>query len=195
MTVSAEQTIEPTTKAQVNGLGPSRIFGWVLGALSVLNLVEDLNLARIVGFVEQWLAAYAAMIRAITGFVFGWISFGWVSLSESEAHMLVVASVFAAAFARAYARPQISTKLDAFVLPAMYSGLMVLILVLIPALLLPGDAGVNGAGIGLALILSVSFLTSRAPGERIPPARAVLSELVGVVGVAAILVAASYALR
>lgn len=195
MTVSSEQTTEPAPKVQANGLGPSRIFGWVLGALSVLNLVEDLNLARIAGFVEQWLAAYAAMVRAITGFVFGWISFGWVSLSEPEAHVLLVASVFAAAFARAYARPQIVTRLDAFVLPALYSSLMVLILVLLPALLLPGSAGLNGAGIGLALILSVSFLTSRAHGERIPPARAVWSELVGVAGVAAILIAASYALR
>lgn len=193
--MSKAQTIEQEAKASEIGGGVSRIFGWVLGALSVLNLVEDLNIARIAGFVEQWLEAYAAMIRAVTAFVFGWISFGWVSLTEPEAHILVVASVLAAAFARAYARPQVATKLDAFLLPAMYASLMTTLLVLLPALLLPGRAGYVGAGIGLALILSVSFLTGRTPEEKIPSRRAVASELVGVAGIAAILVAASYALR
>lgn len=193
--MSGEQNTETTTAAPVIQIGVSRVFGWVLGALSILNLVEDLNLARIVGFLQQWLDAYSALTRFISEVFFGWIAFGWVSLTQAEANVLIIASVIGAAFARAYARPQITSKIEAFALPAMYTAILVVLLVMLPALLLPGRAGLTGAGFGLGLILALAFLTKRRPGDRIPPATNVVQELVGVVGLAAILIAASYAFR
>lgn len=193
--MSAEQNSETKAAAPAIQVGVSRVLGWILGALSILNLVEDLNLTRIAGFLQQWLDAYSALTRFISDVLFGWIDFGWVSLSQAEANVMVLASVVSAAFSRAYARPQIASKADAIVLPAMYTAILVLIFVLLPALLLPGSLGLTGAGGGLGLILALAFLTKRQTDDRIPPAANVAQELVGVAGIAAILIAASYAIR
>lgn len=38
-----------------------RVFGWLAGSMSLLNLVEDVGLVRVLGRLEVWLAAYTRL--------------------------------------------------------------------------------------------------------------------------------------
>ena len=83
---AAENTPSPQAKPPRSKFS---IIGWVLGALSLLNLVEDLTPMKIVGKLRIWLEAYSSVIETIRFRVLGWIDFAWLNVDESEAHAIV----------------------------------------------------------------------------------------------------------
>ena len=54
----------------------ARILGWVLGAASLLNLVQDLGRMAVLGKLKIWLDAYSVFVHQATQFLFGWLDEG-----------------------------------------------------------------------------------------------------------------------
>ena len=80
---------------------PTNILGWLVGGLSLLNLIEDLTPLTLFGKLKKWIHAYVAVVDQISDILFGWVHYRWVSISALETHALVVASVLIAAYFRA----------------------------------------------------------------------------------------------
>ncbi len=75
--------------------------GWVLGALSLLNLIKDLNLVELYGKIGEWTLAYGLFVSRIGSFLFGWIDWGWIRIDALEYHMLVITVLVGSAAGRA----------------------------------------------------------------------------------------------
>jgi hypothetical protein len=82
-------------------LHPSHIFAWVTGGLSLLHLIRDLSPVELFGLVKEWGDAYALLVRHTATLLFAWVNWRWMQVSENETHVLVLAVLLGAAFARA----------------------------------------------------------------------------------------------
>jgi hypothetical protein len=179
---------------------PLRIMGWVLGGLSLLSLIEDLSPLELYGKLKLWLSAYTQFIGLISEGLFGWLEFRWISITFPESHVLVITSLFAAAFARAQGATVSKANAEhSWGQGAVEGGMFFAVFFswsLIPALIFPGWGGVVGATIG-ALIVAISVLFGTDElGQRSLGVYArsadVRRELVGVIGVFALLIALNF---
>ncbi len=84
-----------------NTLNIFSIFGWIMGGLSLLELIEDLTPLMILGKLKKWLDAYSLLVDQVGNFLFGWIEIKWISISPLENHALVLAFILSAAYFRA----------------------------------------------------------------------------------------------
>lgn len=78
-----------------------RLFGWTLGTLSVLNLIQDVRLLELRGLIRDWVGAYAQLVSTVGHFLFGWIDWQWIRIEADEHHVLVVALLLGGAISRA----------------------------------------------------------------------------------------------
>jgi len=79
-----------------------RLFGWVFGALSLLNLIKDLNFIELYGSIRDWVTAYTMLVSTVGHFLFGWIHWRWIRIDAEEHHVLVLAALIAGTVGRAY---------------------------------------------------------------------------------------------
>jgi hypothetical protein len=77
------------------------VMGWILGGLSLLNLVEDLTPLKLLGKLKKWMEAYTQFVETIGNFLFGWIDLWWMSISVQEMHALIIGQVILSAYYRA----------------------------------------------------------------------------------------------
>jgi hypothetical protein len=186
---------EEKTKGPAPAVSPFRFVGWLFSALSILELVDQLNAVHIYGLLKNWTAAYSSFVVNVKTFLFGWIHFGWMSIDKPEAHVLVICSVFAAAFFRAEFRRQRVEKdehrSDAF---AAAIGLAAgcFLFAFVPALVLPGAFGFYGAAAGLLLVILVAF-SRRTAEDNLPGPKAIAVETAGSLAIFLVLLAANYA--
>ena len=176
-------------------LSPLSLLGWVMGGLSLLNLIEELSPLKVLGKLKTWLNAYTSIVNDVGTFLFGRIDFGWIAIDELEVHVLVIATILVGAYARADIREERSkgTSLIDAIGTVFSVATIFMALVFLPALLFPSWAGLLGAAI-VAGLLFVGLLLGRQKEEVnvMPPARSFLRELIGVVAVFLILVALNY---
>ena len=77
-----------------------RILVWTLSSMSLLNLIIDFNLISLFGKFEQWIEAYGILVDGVSSFLFGWIDIAWIHLEKTEAHLLIIATLFFSAYGR-----------------------------------------------------------------------------------------------
>lgn len=77
------------------------IAGWLMGALSLLQLIDGIEAVTLVGQAKKWLHAYSSLVEKISGFLFGWMQWRWFQISEIEAHLLVLVLLLLVAVGRA----------------------------------------------------------------------------------------------
>lgn len=69
-------------------------------SISLLLLIEDVQLAKLRGLVRDWAYAYERFLGGLSDILFGWLPFD-LTVTPQEAHVLVVTSVFVGAYCRA----------------------------------------------------------------------------------------------
>ena len=84
--------------------GAASVISWILGALSLLNLIKDLTPLRLYGLLAEWVKAYSLFAETISLYVFGWLKNLGYELTEREAHVLIVCTILVAAVVRASGR-------------------------------------------------------------------------------------------
>src|SRR5687768_9995308 len=77
------------------------IAGWLMGALSLLQLIDGIEAVTLVGQAKKWVHAYSSLVAKISSFLFGWMRWRWFQISELEAHLLVLVLLLLEAIARA----------------------------------------------------------------------------------------------
>ncbi len=145
--------------------GVGNLVGWVLGAFSLLYLIDELSPARLYGALERWMDAYAALVARVSDFALGWIDFRWMDISDAESHILILASVLVSAYVRAEWRTERfnGQGVISLVFMALYFFLVyVAVFVVAPAVLLPGIFGLVGAVLGVIFIMLVYFVPDSA---------------------------------
>jgi hypothetical protein len=78
-----------------------RPFGWLIGAASILNLIQDLSLLTIKGALQSWLLAYDKVIGQTVDVVLAWLPWFGKLLTKNEAHIIILSLILASAHARA----------------------------------------------------------------------------------------------
>ena len=185
---------KPERKA-VSRLSPFSLLGWVLGGLSLLNLIEELSPLKILGKLKTWLDAYTSIVDDAGTFLFGWIDFKWIAIDQLEVHVLVIATIVASAYVRAEFSELRSQGNDPFdAIGGVLGGVIVIMwMIFLPTLLLPFWFALVGAAIMASfLFLPLLFHQDEREGSAFQLARSFLRELVGVVAVCLILVALNY---
>jgi hypothetical protein len=69
---------------------PLRVLGQIAAALSILNLMRDLQWTSLKGTLATWLDAYNHVVGGLTHVLFGWVNVSWMSVSAPESHTLVL---------------------------------------------------------------------------------------------------------
>ncbi|GAA1786471.1 hypothetical protein GCM10009682_05720 [Luedemannella flava] len=173
---------------------PFRMLGWVAGALSMVNLVRDLDWVSLRGSVDQWVDAYGRFVAAGADLLFGWIKVGWLHVSHMEAHGLVIVGLLLSTFIKAgvtetNARGQAATFGEDVVKPLGALGVPAVA----AALVLPGSWGFWVPVVGMTSFCTLAFFMGAEMGRTFKVA--VLTNLAGTLGIAALVVLLGSALR
>lgn len=154
--------------------------GWVLGGLSLLNLIEDLSPITLFGKLAKWVDAYNLLAQRVIEFLFGWIDYKWINISNLESHVLVLMFVILSArvrvdyqFERKKGKPIIFVSLVVGFLAFLH-----FLHALLPALLFPSWYGFLGALAGMCFT-SYAVLTDNIERDKTPSAVAVRNEIKG----------------
>lgn len=75
-------------------------FTWFMGAVSLLNLLGNLDIARVRSDLFLWVESYGRVVERFGAFFFGWIDFWGLGVTASEMHLLVLFGLFCGAFWR-----------------------------------------------------------------------------------------------
>ena len=102
---------EPTTRFSIN-LG--NMIGWVFGALSVVNLINDFNWIELRGKLAKWIEAYGEFVHKLNKILFGWIDFYWFEISATETHFLIVIFIVGTSTIKSARELEYVDGLDAF---------------------------------------------------------------------------------
>lgn len=172
------------------------VLGWILGAMSLLNLVQDIGVISVFGKLKAWMSAYSLFVNNAGSLLFGWINYYWFSVTVSEHHALVISWIFAAAVARAEYRvayyqcrdvcPWIRLTAKATVLLLIWGVGPLLLVIILPDFLGVIICALIYLYFAMATMVRVADDIQRASGQSIR------RELVGVVGVFLVLVALNY---
>jgi len=174
-----------------------RAFGWLIGALSLLNLIDDLSPVILYGRLDRWVKAYSEFVSDVSDFLFGWIDLWWISISETESHLIIIGMIFLMTCIRVGLKPETKNMSD-----SPYIEIAVLVIVyfssfVLPALILPGWGGSVGVVLFGYIIISMFFI--KAPKLENEDAELVLQppavyrqELIGVLAVFMIAIVLNY---
>jgi len=144
----------------------SAVFTWFTGALSLLQLIDELTPVKLLGLFEVWVAAYSSLVHRISSFFFGWMRWQWFRIDETEAHVLVLACLLGAAIARGsrklrlyhYTSPSERPGLTLWLQCYLYGFVGWVLPTLVLIVFLPAPAGAGLAGIVLAIQAFVSAI-------------------------------------
>ena len=137
------------------------VLGWVLGGLSLLNLIRDLTPMELYGLLLQWSDAYDAFVAKIGNFILGWINWRWITVDDSEYHVILLSVLVASALAKAdFARDvslgRVESRWASLIAIAGASSLVTVVPIIVIALLF---ANPFGAIVGLfGIIFNFVFL-------------------------------------
>jgi hypothetical protein len=171
------------------------VMGWILGGLSLLNLVEDLTPLKLLGKLKKWMEAYTQFVETIGNFLFGWIDLWWMSISVQEMHALIIGQVILSAYYRAEVKTEKErgeTLIDA-VGVSFITCFFWFLLLIVPALFLPSWIGLLGTTAALAFIC-LAFFSPDEERQVVASRKLIVGELAGVITVFTLLVVLNYTL-
>jgi hypothetical protein len=149
--------MEPDNDTREKPLLPLRVLGWIFGGLSILNLAEDLSPVALYGNLKVWVDAYAGMINVIRSYLLAWINFKWLSVSENESHVLVLAAILCAAYGRAETLHRSKLGDGTPWAIGLFTALLYFAAVFLPAVLLPSTWGLIGSILVLVFVSALFF--------------------------------------
>ncbi len=94
----------PTKDALVGSFKRIRVWmvvSWVLSAVSVINLLSNIELVRIRSDVFNWINAYSRFVERFSNFLFDWMEFWRLELTKPEDHTLAIVAVLVGTALRA----------------------------------------------------------------------------------------------
>jgi hypothetical protein len=191
------EALSEHTDTQSRGFNGLSILGWVLGGLSVLNLIHDLSPVKLYGLVKDWAAGYEALVEKIAGVLFGWIDWRWIKIDTNEVHLIVLSILLGSATLRASMQEQIKHGQKPFVafIGALEGALVAVVLPVVFAVaLLPGMFGILAAAAFLVWATYEFGFRNLDADEFVPASKDVRREFVGILAVFALLIAFNYAL-
>lgn len=173
---------------------PIRLMGWLLGGLSLLNLIEELSPVKLYGSLSKWIEAYSHFMNLINSTLFGWIDIAWISISSSESHVLVISSILSITYARANMKFECDNNGDGTFLLGVSVFSFCFGLSFIPALILPSWLGLIGSVLGLFLFLLSCYVFDGddVKNRKLPSPASARQELLGVGAVFLILIILNY---
>ncbi|HEY0084309.1 MAG TPA: hypothetical protein VGB65_00215 [Allosphingosinicella sp.] len=115
-----------------------RGFGWLFGGLSLIKLIEDLDLIKLYGALQDWTSAYGMFVAKVGDFLFGWIDWRWLKIEDIEYHVIVLATLLGGAVGRAtystlLRRSSSTPGADAFGIAVAFVIISIFIVVVLPA--------------------------------------------------------------
>ncbi len=132
--------------AENNTNSPLRFLQSIVGGLTLLNLINDLELITLYGKLAKWIDAYSLFIHRVTDFLFGWIDFLWFEVDNIEANLLIILSIISLTFWRGadkldteYEQIEFYRTLIFYFLTVLVFSLVTLILPTIITILLGGS--------------------------------------------------------
>ncbi len=153
------------------------VLGWLMGVVSLINLVSDAGFVQLKSDLLAWQKAYQDFVTRVGNWVFGWVDFRWMEVSPIEIHMVVLTWLVASILSRTYfslaleefgglkgylielrSYPTILLMMFVFVLPG-YSFTVIF------AILLPDPYGVAGQLIFIVPVVLYNLAVSE-PFER-----------------------------
>ena len=188
------QSVPPTAMPRKTPpFNPVHLLTWISGAFSLLHLIRDLTPVELFGLAKEWVDAYGLLVRRVTTFLFGWINWRWISVSDNEGHVVVLAWLLSIAFSRAIvnSEPHRSDNATGRVLTAVTTGVVMISPVWVVALLLADPWGVAAGGLIVAFFGAIIlFVETTVP--QAPTLRDIRGELLGVGAVTLLLVILNY---
>lgn len=173
---------------------PLRALAWITGALSLLNLLDDLTPVKFYGALRQWISAYGEFVDSVGQSLFGWIDWYWIGVDRTEYHILVISSVLAAAASRASAR----TELDNGQASSALEYLIWLAIGILPplalCLMLPSTFALVCSGLWIAFLASLALPSTSAYPEPFND-RYYLEEILSIAAIVILAVVANYMLH
>lgn len=159
-----------------------------MGGLSFLNLIRDLTPLKLYGIVEEWVGAYGLLVKQVTEFLFGWIDWRWMRVTEAEGHWIVLGAILWSAFMRGM------TGAESGIIMSTHESVLktiafILIWVVGPAVLIP--QGYFGPEV-IVMVLGIGVATMIVNTKRTATDRQILRELAGIVAVFAVIVVVNY---
>lgn len=160
-----------------------KFFSVVTGALSVLDLIQSLTAVELLGQLSLWIRAYTRVIDSLFGYLFGWISFNWISISGLEHHAIVIGLLLTSAYFRAQVRYDMDHGESWFsaASSSFMTSIFLFLVVFVPALLLPAQYGFWGSMLGIIILSFRYFTPSQWSG--MASGREVWNQLITVAGV------------
>jgi hypothetical protein len=179
-----------------------------MGAISLINLVGELDVVTLQSKFFGWVDAYSAFVERVFGWLFGWtenlgelLGITWIGISSGESHLLMLAILFFSAICRVIVKDEPNRA----VTRTFFTALLVIVPPVTLSLLLPGKSGLITAAtwfsltvlfyLGLTLQMEKkASLTDRGESGAEPNPQLIWHELVGVFAVFLLLIALNYAL-
>jgi hypothetical protein len=185
---SPEQQPEPGQPSRTPPPWIFGIIGWVMGGLSFLDLIRDLTPLKLYGLVEEWVGAYGLLVKQVTEFLFGWIDWRWMRVTEAEGHWIVLGAILWSAFMRGMARADSGLAMSNLEI-VLKTIAFVLIWAVGPAVLIP--QGYFGPEV-IVMVLGIGVATIIVNSKRTAVDRQILQELAGIAAVIAVTVLINY---
>ena len=156
-------------------------FGWALGAVGLLNLVQDIQVLSLTGKLLSWLNAYDTFIKDIGAICFGWMAIRFQPTRE-ELHILVLAGILASATTRVWLRHRTREQISWSTF--FWAGTMFVQIVVLSILTPPEERYFKTAALlGITLLACIFFTRTRAD---------ILRELLGVTAIFAVVIAINH---
>ncbi len=144
---------------------------------------------------QEWVRAYSALVGKLSDALFGWIDWRWLSVDREEAHVLVLCAIIGSAVGRAFVKepPPDHIPPDSASYVGALTGIMLLAILptLVLVIALPGELGRLGGGWWFLLFTTTAVFRGKRPKRMFPREAVIWKELIGIVALVLIAVAAS----
>ena len=131
---------EPQSPSFADASLPVRLLRNVLAATGLIALIEDADLVTLHGLLERWISTYTDVVDKLHSGLLAWIHLSWIQITQGETYILSLSLLLNSAWARASYRHDRKQNRDrfesvgrAFGLTLFYSGVSLVVLVLVPA--------------------------------------------------------------
>lgn len=63
------------------------VFTCIMGAFSILNIINEFNIVKLEGTIAKWIGGYHEVVTGIVKFMTGWLEWKWMKVDSLESHV------------------------------------------------------------------------------------------------------------